>query len=153
MSGGPDVDNAVRDGADTLFNIESSVFGSGSVGRVKLAAKRVDARAGQATKLGVSWTHPKSWRALKMINLKAFDGAEELGNVYVRMSDQRVTGHGALTLVSSSLTRHGKTAGAKLAVRLPRSLAGKTLRLDVEAADRDGHLQLVSGAGELRVAR
>lgn len=153
VSGGPGVDTAVRDGTDTLFDVESSVFGSASVGRVKLASKNVSARAGETTKLGVSWTHPKSWRALKMINLKAYDGAKPLGNVYVRMRDQRVTGHGALTLVWSSLTRHGKTAGAKLAVRLPRSLAGKTLRLDVEAADRQGHLQVVSGAGVLRVAR
>jgi hypothetical protein len=153
VSGGPDVDNAVRDGADTLSTVESSVSGSGSVGRVKLAAKRVDARAGQRTQLGVSWTHPKSWRALKMINLKVYDGAEPLGNVYVRMRDRRVTGHGALALVSSSLTRHGKTASAKLVVRLPRSLAGKTLRLEVEAADRQDRLQVVSDAGELRVAR
>jgi Ca2+-binding RTX toxin-like protein len=153
VSGGPGVDSAVRDGGDTLFDVESSVFGSASIGRVKLASKHVSARADETTKLGVSWTHPKSWRALKMINLKVYDGAKPLGNVYVRMRDQRITGHGALALVSSSLTRHGKTAGAKLAVRLPRSLAGKTLRLDVEAADRDGHLQLVSDAGELRVAR
>ena len=147
------MDTAVRDGADTLFDVESSVFGSASVGRVKLAPRERDARPARCTKLGVSWTHPKSWRALKMINLKVYDGAKPLGNVYVRMRDQRITGHGALALVSSSLTRHGKTAGAKLAVRLPRSLAGKTLRLDVEAADRQGRLQVVSGAGELRVAR
>jgi Ca2+-binding RTX toxin-like protein len=152
VSGGPDVDNAVRDGADTLINVESSVFGSASVGRVKLTSKRVDARAGHAARLGVSWTHPKSWRALKMINLKVYDGAKALGNVYVRMGDQRITGHGALDLVSSRLKRHGRTARATLAVRVPRSLAGKTLRLDVEAADRDGHLQVVSGVGELRVA-
>jgi hypothetical protein len=152
VSGGPGVDTAVRDGADTLFDVESSVFGSASVGRVKLASKNVSARAGETTKLGVSWTHPKSWRALKMINLKVYDGAKALGNVYVRMSDQRITGHGALALVSSSLTRHDKTASAKLAVRLPRSLAGKTLRLEVEAADRRDRLQVVSDAGAIRVA-
>jgi hypothetical protein len=152
VSGGPGVDTAVRDGADTLFDVESSVFGSASVGRVKLASKNVSARAGETAELGVSWTHPKSWRALKMINLKVYDGAKALGNVYVRMSDQRITGHGALALVSSSLTRHDKTASAKIAVRLPRSLAGKTLRLEVEAADRQGHLQVVSDAGAIRVA-
>jgi Ca2+-binding RTX toxin-like protein len=41
VSGGPGADTAVRDGADTLFAVESSVFGSGSVRRVKLASKRV----------------------------------------------------------------------------------------------------------------
>jgi hypothetical protein len=45
------------------------------------------------------------------------------------------------------------SAGAKVAVRLPRSLAGKTLRVEVEAADRQGHLQIFSGAGVLKVAR
>ena len=153
VSGGPGVDTAVRDGADTLFDVESPVFGSAGIGRVKLASKHVNARTGETTKLGVSWTHPKSWRALKMINLKAFDGATALGNVYVRMSDQRITGRGALSLVSSSLTRHDRTASAKLAVRLPRALAGKTLRLEVEAADRDDHLQVVSDAGSIRVAK
>jgi Ca2+-binding RTX toxin-like protein len=153
VSGGPGVDSAVRDGADTLFDVESSVFGSGGIGRVELASRIVSARAGATTKLGVSWTHPKSWRSLKMINLKAYDGAQALGNVYVRMSDRRITGHGALALVSSSLTRQGRTASTKLAVRLPRSLAGKTLRLEVEAADRQGHLQVVSDAGVVKVAR
>jgi hypothetical protein len=150
LHGGLGIDTAQRDAIDTLDGVEAD---TPQVGRAKLARKTVRARAGHTAELGVSWTHPKSWRALKMIAVKAFDGDQPVGEVYVRMRDRRITGDGALRLVSSHLTRRGRTASAKIAVRVPRSLAGKTLRLDVEAADRDGHLQLVSGAGKLRVAR
>ena len=155
VNGGPGIDTAVRDGGDILSNVESSVFGSGTVGRVKLASKTVRAGAGETTELGVSWTHPKSWRELKMVALKVYDGANPLGDVYVRMRDRRITGHGVLALVpgASRLTRHGKTADAKLVVRLPRSLAGRNLRIEVDAADRAGRLQTVPEAGELTVAR
>jgi hemolysin type calcium-binding protein len=152
VSGGPDTDGDVRDGGDTLSSVEVSVVGSGTLGRARLSSKTVRARAGRTANLAVSWTHPQSWRRLKMINLKAFDGDEPVGNVYIGVRG-RVTGNGALGLASSRLTRHGRTARADLGLRLPRSLAGRTLRLDIEAADRDGRRQLVSGAGELRVGR
>jgi hypothetical protein len=154
LHGGLGIDAAQSDltNVDAIDGVET-IDAQPAVGRVHLTPGTVRAKAGKATRLKVSWTHPTSWRELKMINLKIFDGATPLGNVYVRMSDQRVTGHGALTLVSSSLTRHGKTASARLRVRVPRSLAGANLRLAVEAADVHGHLQEVPAAGELRVAR
>jgi Ca2+-binding RTX toxin-like protein len=147
LHGGLGTDTAQRDAIDSADGVEAN---APVVGRAKVVAKGV--HAGRIARLRVSWTHPKTWRSLKMINLKAFDGDTPLGDIYVRMRDQRVTATG-LALASSHLTRHGRTAKADLGIRLPRSLAGKTLRLDVEAADRDGHLQLVSGAGVLKVAR
>lgn len=153
VNGGPGLDTAVQDGGDILSNVESHVFGSGTVGRVRLASKTVRARAGKTTELAVSWTHPKSWRELKMVAVKLYDGAKPLGEVYARMRDRRITGSGSLRLVSSRLILRGKTATARFSVRLPRSLGGKKLRLAVRAADRHRHLQEVPEAGELRVAR
>jgi hypothetical protein len=42
---------------------------------------------------------------------------------------------------------------AKLALRLPRSLAGADLRIDVRATDRHGHQQLERDAGVIHVGR
>ncbi len=151
LHGGLGSDTAQRDAADTVDGVETD---TPQVGRAHLASKTARAHVGETTALGVIWTHPTSWRRLKMVALKAFDGDQPVGEVYVRMRDGWMTGEGALALVpgASRLTRHGRTATTKLAVRVPRSLAGKSLRLDVEAADRDGHLQLISGAGLLKVA-
>ena len=149
LHGGLGTDTAQRDAIDTADGVEAD---APQVGRAKLASKTVRARAGETTDLGLIWTHPKSWRQLKMVALKAFDGETPVGGAYVPMHGA-ASGAGALRLVSSQLTHRSRTARTKLAVRIPRELAGKTLRLDIEAADRDGHLQIVSGAGELRVAR
>ena len=54
-------------------------------------------------------------------------------------------------MAGSRVTHHGKTVTAKLALRLPRSLAGQNLRLAVEATDRDGHRQVEPDAGAIRV--
>jgi RTX calcium-binding nonapeptide repeat (4 copies) len=155
LHGGLGTDAAQSDptSVDTIDGVEMVDARSGVVGRVHLAPRAVRAKVGKATRLSVSWTHPRSWRELKMMNLQAFDGATQLGNVYVRMRDRHIAGHGVLQLVSSTLERHGRTAKARLAVRLPRSLAGQDLRLAVQAADVHGHRQAVPDAGELRIAR
>ena len=88
-----------------------------------------------------------------MIALNVYDAGQSLGRVYVPAHAGRVTAEGAPKLAGSLVTRHGKTLTAKLAVKLPQSLAGKDLRLAVEAADRHGHRQMVPEAGELTVAR
>jgi Ca2+-binding RTX toxin-like protein len=149
LRGGPGADSAQHDAIDALDGVEAD---SPVVGRARMTERAVHTRAGRTTRLGLAWTHPQSWRRLKMINLHAFDGGREVGEVYVPMHGA-ARGSGDLSLVSSRLTHHAKTARTRLAVRLPRSLSGKTLRLDLEAADRDGHLQIVSGVGELKVAR
>jgi hypothetical protein len=67
----------------------------------------------------------------------------------------RLAGSGSIVLVSgrSRVTHQGKTATAHLAIKLPRSLAGRTLRLAVQAADRHRHRQLDPRAGVIHVAR
>jgi RTX calcium-binding nonapeptide repeat (4 copies) len=125
------------------------------VGRLRLGDRTVTAKAGKTTRLSMSWTHPTSWRLLKMINVTLYRGADAVGNVYVRPHGERLTAHGAIKLVAgtSRLTHRGKTVSMRLAVRLPGSLAGQKLRVGVEAADLDGHRQLVPDAGSISVTK
>ena len=51
----------------------------------------------------------------------------------------------------SKLSHHGKWVTAKLALRLPKSLAGEDLRVDVRATDSDGQRQLERGAGTIEL--
>ena len=53
----------------------------------------------------------------------------------------------------SSLAATGKTVTAKLAIRTKPSLAGKTLRLDVEAVDSSGKRQVETDAGIIIIVR
>jgi hypothetical protein len=53
----------------------------------------------------------------------------------------------------SRLTHRGATVSARLALRLDRSLAGRRLRVDVEAVDAHGARQVERHAGSIRVAR
>jgi hypothetical protein len=72
--------------------------------------------------------------------------------INVRPGSGRLTGTGAVKLVpGSTLSHHGRTVTAKLAVRLPKSLAGEYLRVDVQATDTRGHKQVEPGAGLIRV--
>jgi hypothetical protein len=50
-------------------------------------------------------------------------------------------------------SRRKKTVSAQLVLRLDRKLAGRQLRLEVEAVDVHGARQLERGAGSIRVTR
>ena len=155
VNGGGGTDSASADKRIDSVDPDVESVSFGSVGRLRLASTVVRARAGRTARLGLSWTHPTSWRELKMINVTVYRGAEPLGNVYLRTRDGRIMGHGALQLVAgaSRVAHSGKTVRVQLAVRLARSLAGETLRIGVKAADQHGHQQTVPEAGELHVAK
>ena len=65
----------------------------------------------------------------------------------------RLTAHGVVDLKATAckLSRRGRTVTAKLAFRLPKSLAGEDLRVDVQATDKHGHKQLEPSAGLIQV--
>jgi hypothetical protein len=77
-----------------------------------------------------------------------------VGEITIRPRSERITDDGAVKLVrrATRLTRKGKTVAARLALRLDDSLAGQTLRADVEATDRRGRRQLERDAAPVRVA-
>jgi hypothetical protein len=102
----------------------------------------------------MSWTHPKAWRDLRAVQMRLYDGGKPVGMINVRPRGQRLTADGAISLAAGSrVTHHGKTVIAKRAMRLPRSLAGDSLRVAVQATDRHGHEQLEPDAGTIRVAK
>jgi hypothetical protein len=101
----------------------------------------------------MSWKHPKAWRELRKVELSLHHGKEAVGTIAARPASGRLTGAGAVELTPGSrLGHHGKWVTAKLGLRLPKSLAGKDLRVDVRATDRDGRRQLERGAGSIHVA-
>jgi hypothetical protein len=103
----------------------------------------------------MSWTHPKSWKQLRTVTLRVYRGAKAVGTITVRPHSGRLSASGAIGIVAgdSRIAHRGKTVTVKLTVRLAPSLAGKQLRLAVEATGRHGHGQLEPDAGRIHVAR
>jgi hypothetical protein len=153
LSGGTEFDTATFDTQDTVAgDVEQRTVGK--VGRLRLAPAVVQAEPGKTARLAMSWTHPRSWRDLRTVKVRLYDGAKPVGTINVRPRGERLTADGAISLAASSrVTHHGKTVTAKLAFRLPRSLAGHSLRIAVQATDRRGHEQLEPDAGTIRVGK
>jgi hypothetical protein len=167
VDGGGGDDKAVTDdppepglGAPDLFTRTEKVTytapaGGLLVGKLALAARTVTAGADKTGVVAVSWTHPQAWKRLRSVTVKAYDGAAPVGTIKLDPRRDRLTGSGSLELVKrkSSLAANGKTVTAKLAVRTKPSLAGKTLRLDVEAVDSSGRRQVETDAGIIIIVR
>jgi hypothetical protein len=155
LSGGSGFDTATVDNRLDAFNSDLEAPTAGTVGRVRLAPIVVRAEPGKTARLTMSWTHPRSWRALRTLKVRLYDGAKPVGMINVRPRGERPTGHGIVKLMArgSKVSHHGKTVTAKLAVRLPRSLAERSLRVAVQATDRHGHEQLEPDAGTIRVGK
>ena len=145
-------DYAIHDAGDTLTGIEQDTVQP--IGTLRLAPRTLRARAGKTARLNLSWTHPKAWRELRKVELQLYDDTDkQVGKVTAR--PRSLVGHGAIKLMAadSRVSHHGTTVTARLALRLPRSLAGQKLRLAVQATDRHGHRQLEPDAGAIRVAK
>jgi len=125
----------------------------GTVGRLKLSPKVVRARAGAVARVSIGWRHPAAWRNLRSIRWSVYAGDNtRIGSVTARPRSGKLTASGAIRLAAGSkLSHHGKTAIAKLAVRLPGATG--PLRVDVEAVDRDGRRQVEPGAGTIILRR
>lgn len=145
-------------GADTLMRdgSERRVVGCESfqVGAMRLAPKAVRAGAGRPVHLRLRWQHPRAWRELRRIELRLYRDGAPVGEVAIRPRGQRIAADGAVALVrkASRLTAKGKRVSARLAIRPDRSLAGQTLKVEVEATDVRGRRQLEREAGTIRVA-
>lgn len=125
------------------------------IGHLNLAPAVRTVRAGRVTRLKLGWTAPVSWRRLRTITVRLYDGGTPVGTSVIRPGAGRISGKGQVRLVSraSRLSHKGKKVTARLALRIPRSLAGRDLRVAVEATDRSGHKQFENDAGLLRVRR
>jgi RTX calcium-binding nonapeptide repeat (4 copies) len=180
LTGGPGVDSLFGDsGADRLFTDDGFAdrvsCGDGlsdvartdtaeleikgcetieKVGTLALAPKALTAEAGETARLRMSWTHPESWRKLRAITVKLRTREGIVGRVAIRPRTEQIVDAGAVEVVGkrTRLTSEDKTVTARLALRLPARLAGRTLAVDVEATDGRGRRQLERDAGTLRIA-
>jgi RTX calcium-binding nonapeptide repeat (4 copies) len=125
-----------------------------SVGVLELAPKALAAEAGERVRLRMRWTHPQSWRKLRSISLRLRARDAVVGGVTIRPRGERIAAAGAVALVrkQTRLSHKGKWVSARLAIRLDDSLAGQTLKAEVEATDTRGRRQLERDAGTIRVA-
>ena len=143
-------DTADLDGSDGFSSCENR-----TVGTLRLATEAVRAKAGEVARLKLRWRHPQGWRKLAKVELRLIDGRLPVGDVVLRPAGRRMAADGAVSLVrkASRMAPSGKAIVARLALKLDTSLAGRTLRLEVEATDRNGARQIERTAGTLRVAR
>ena len=148
--GGPGSDTANADKLDRFTDVVEKRFIQ-PIGQLKLAPRVLKAEAGMISRLKMGWKHPQSWRELRKLELRLYDGKQEVGMINARPAAGRLSENGLVDLMAGSkLGHHGKWVTAKLALDVPKSLAGKNLRVDVTATDTDGHKQLVRAAGTIR---
>lgn len=122
------------------------------VGRLKLDRTAVRIRAGRPARLTIAWRHPKAWKQLRSLKLSASDAGIVVGSIKIEPARARITSHGALAAARGSTVGHrGKTVVAHLRLRPSKKLAGRTLRLAVEAGDAHGHKQIEPSVGSLIV--
>jgi hypothetical protein len=128
---GDNSDTANRDA------VENFVGGceKGTVGKLRVAGDR--------SKLELSWSHPRSWRELRRIELRLSDAGVPVGEIVIRPQRERIVADGAVELVRSRLSHKGKKVAAKLAVRFDGDVAGR-LDAEIEAVDRRGLRQVES---------
>jgi Ca2+-binding RTX toxin-like protein len=145
-----DADTANRD-ADENRVVDCE---RGTVGTLRLTPAAIDAEAGELARVRLSWRHPQAWRKLRKVELRLTRDGAPVGEVTIRPRAERITADGAVQLVRkrTRLTRKGKAVTARLALRLDESLAGQTLKAEVEATDTRGRRQLKRDAATVRVA-
>jgi hypothetical protein len=141
-------------GCERIVTVRPPASGTGPVGSLSLTPRALHAETGEVARLRLSWRHPRSWRRLRRIELRLIHGDRRLGAVTIRPRGRRINARGAVRLVrrASRIKRNGKTVGARLALRLDRSLAGRRLRIEVEAVDTRGRRQIERNAGSIRIA-
>jgi hemolysin type calcium-binding protein len=152
LRGGPGFDHGTLERLDATDgpDLESEVVGS--VGRLRLAPAVVRVRQGRPARLRLSWTHPTSWRKLRAVELRLYREGKAIGGIAARPASGRLSENGVVDLMpGSKLSHRGKAVTARLALRLPKSLAGQHLRVDVQATDRRGRTQIEPGAGLIHV--
>jgi hypothetical protein len=150
------------DGSDTVDVDPIDNFGglaplceNGTIGVLRLAPKALRARAGETAQVRLSWRHPRSWKQLRRVTLRLYRGDARVGEVAISPRSRHILDRGGVTVLrrSTRLVHKGTTVSARLALRLDRSLAGRRLRVEVEAVDARGARQLERHAGSIRVAR
>jgi N-acetylmuramoyl-L-alanine amidase len=146
-------DQLTKDPGDTAGSDVDKINVVG-VGRLKLAPAAVTAHAGKPARVELAWKHPKAWKQLRSLKLRASDAGEVVSTITIDPGRGRISDRGAITATSRSKVAHrGKTVTAHLELRPAKKLAGRTLHLAVQATDARGRTQVEPLAGRLTVAR
>jgi hypothetical protein len=150
-NGGDGFDSATANSNDGLFNVEHVSLAE--VGRLRLSPAVVAARPGTLARLQLRWTHPEAWRRLRNVEVRLYRGTERVGTIAMSPRRERIESHGKVRLArgASAVTHRGKAVIARLALRVPKAMAGEQLRVDVEATDHDGRHQLEPSAGLITI--
>ena len=167
MMGGPGADTFLANGGNDFISADDGVgdtVGCGlgtdtarldsrdgfsgcenrTVGKLALSPAAIKAKAGRPANVRLSWRHPEGWRKLRKVELRLIQGGVPVGEITIRPGKDRIVAEGAVRLVrkKTRLSRSGKTVVAKLALRFDGSLAGRTLKTEVEATDVSGARQI-----------
>ena len=145
--GAGSADSASLDSNDVTSSCETR-----QVGVLRLTPESQRIEAGEAARLKLSWRHPKAWKQLRSVQLRLTRDGAPVGSLTIRPGRERVADDGAVRVNRARVVAKGKTLSANLAVRLDRSLAGRRLRLEVEAVDARGARQLERNTGSIRLA-
>jgi hypothetical protein len=103
----------------------------------------------------VSWTHPDDWRRLAQLTLRLRDAGREVARVTFDQQSGVVRATGRIRLVGESgPTRHhprGRRVTIRLALNVPRTLAGHWLSAEIVARDDSGEVQRYRRPGVVKV--
>lgn len=145
-------DEIQRDRVDFASGCERNA----AVGTFRVRAGKV--RPGRTATVTVRWTHPARWTDLDEVRVVLEHGGRRVGEVRVDQETERIRSRGSGVRVirsRSSLSAAGpfaRTVTFRLAVRVARRYAGRTLTAKVGATGDGGARQAPRRAGVVRVA-
>jgi hypothetical protein len=148
--------NSIVQPTDTAFQLHyagKQQVSTAGVGRLRLSPAVVTARSGKVARLRLRWTHPRAWRQLRTVEVRLYRGPDRAAAIAFSPRSERIRSRGDVRLIrrASDVTHRGKSVIARLAVRVPKAVAGDRLRVDVEGTDRHGRHQLEPSAGLINV--
>jgi hypothetical protein len=142
-------------GCEKLFTASPPPRGGGGlIGTARLTPTALRVPAGEIAYVRLAWRHPRTWRRLRRITLRLYSRRAPDAAIHIRPRAERIAARGAVELVRTGtrIRRKGESVAAGLALRLDHSLAGRRLRIEVEAIDTRGARQLERDAGSIRIA-
>jgi Ca2+-binding RTX toxin-like protein len=121
----------------------------GNIGVLKAGPTTQFVAAGADANVRVAWRHPKSWRALRAIEVRLRDDGQIVARKRIVVSGEA----GDRAARSGKVIRRGRGASARAALRVPAKTDAGRLSVDVVATDVRGKRQDERDAAFVHVAR
>jgi hypothetical protein len=146
-------DSVVIDQIDKRVGILGCEQQFSIVGRARLVPRAPKVRAGGVARLELTWTHPRGWRELDEVRLLLEHRGRRIGRIAFDQESGRVRGGGRGVRLAGARTAapRGRSVSVRLALRIARVHAGRTLTVKVDASEDDGTRQAPARAGRIRV--